>query len=143
MKITKSQLKQIIKEELEKIINEEDSDAQRDADLERYGTGYKPKARRSFGSSMTDAEREAAEKSRAERDPDREYIEMIKRIMRDMPGKHVTPTDDRNKGLIAQAEKEFEREKKRPPGGGLGGPGGKARYPTPEEIAAAHANQDK
>ena len=43
MKITKSQLKQIIKEELEIIINEEDSDARRDADLEKLGPGYKKK----------------------------------------------------------------------------------------------------
>ena len=139
MKITKSQLKQIIKEELEIIINEEDSDARRDADLEKLGPGYKPKARRSFGSSMTDAEREAAEKSRADKDPDREYIEMVKSIMSFSPNSRVMATDKRNKKLIKQAEEEFFGK----PGRGLGGPGGKARNPTPEEIAAAHANQDK
>jgi len=113
MKITKRQLKQIIKEELEEAYDRHDYGAVFDPEGEpEISSPYRKKPTRSYGSSMTDAEREAAEKRRAERDPDREYIEMIKSIMRSMPGAKVSlvPGDNRQNNLVAQAEEEFAME---------------------------------
>ena len=144
MKITKSQLKQIIKEELEEAYGRHDYGAVFDPEGEpEIASAYRKKPKRSYGSSMTDADREAAEKRQAERDPDREYIDMIKKIMSDM-GMRISaaPGDERQNRLLDQAIEELEMEQERPAGGGLGGPGGKARYPTPEEIEAARRYKD-
>ena len=145
MKITKSQLKQIIKEELYKlkeggyaghhlpgsVYDEEGepeiaSDYRDKPDPSRYGSGANPE------------EIEAWERRQAERDPDREYIEMIKKIMSDM-GMRISavPGDERQNRLLDQAIEELEMDQERPAGGGLGGPGGKARYPTRKEIEDA------
>ena len=112
MKITKSQLKQIIKEELEESYDRHDYGAVFDPEGEpEIASPYRKKPKRSYGGSMTDAEREEAEKRQAERDPDREYIDMIKKIMRDM-GMRISavPGDERQNRLLAQAIEELEME---------------------------------
>ena len=113
MKITKSKLKQIIKEELDEVYGRHDSGAVFDPEGEpEIASPYRKKPTRSYGSSITDAEREAAEKGQAERDPDREYIDMIKGIMRDM-GMRISavPGDERQNRLLDQAIEELEMEK--------------------------------
>ena len=112
MKITKRQLKQLIKEELEEAYGRHDYGAVFDPQGEpEIASPYRKKPARSYGSSITDAEREAAEKRQAERDPDREYIEMIKRIMKDT-GMRVSavPGDERQNRLLDQAIEELEME---------------------------------
>ena len=113
MKITKSKLKQIIKEELEEALNEGHRlpgsvyDPQGEPEI---ASPHRKKPQRSYGSGMSDADREAHEKRQAERDPDREYIDMVKGLMRRMPGTRVLATDEKNRELIATAEQEFEME---------------------------------
>ena len=46
------------------------------------------------------------------------------------------------KQIIKEEISKVLNEEERPPGSGFGD-SDKARRPTPEEIAAAHANQDK
>ena len=72
---------------------------------------YRKKPKRSYGSGMSDADREAYDMRQAERDPDREYIDMIKKIMKDM-GMRVSavPGDERQNRLLAQAIEELEME---------------------------------
>ena len=114
MKITKSKLKQIIKEELEEALNEGHRlpgsvyDPQGEPEI---ASPHRKKPQRSYGSGMSDADREAHEKRQAERDPDREYIDMIKKIMRDM-GMTISavPGDERQNRLLDQAIEELEME---------------------------------
>ena len=152
MKLTKSQLKQIIKEELGRDLNEGGyaghhlpGSAYDEEGETEIASRWRDKPDQSrYGSGANTEEVEAWERRQAERDPDREYIDMIKGIMRDM-GMRVSavPGDERQNRLLDQAIEELEMEQKRPAGGGLGGPGGKARYPTPEEIEAARRYEDK
>lgn len=58
MKITKSQLKQIIKEELESVLNEEPSDHRRDRNRERHGMRMTRPNRKSAESDMPELDRE-------------------------------------------------------------------------------------
>jgi len=131
-------------EELEESYGRHDYGAVFDSQGEpEIASPYRKKPKKSYGGGMSDVDRKAWEKRQAERDPDREYIEMIKRIMKDM-GMRISavPGDERQNRLLDQAIEELEMEQKRPAGGGLGGPGGKARYPTPEEIEAARRYKD-
>ena len=145
MKITKSQLKQIIKEELESALNEEDSDAETDARLVRSGAPYK-KSRYS-GSQPSQVDIEARKRWEEKNPKDRRDVDFYKRMLA-MPGMMMSSSNPWQQTLIDHAQEEIDAGETLPlpqklAGGGLGGPGGKARYPTPEEIAAAHANQDK
>ena len=113
MKITKTQLKQIIKEELEEAYGRHDYGAVFDPQGEpEIASPYRKKPKKSYGGGMSDVDREAWEKRQAERDPDREYIDMVKGIMRGMPGVRVTasPNNERQNRLLAQAEEEFAME---------------------------------
>ena len=75
MKITKSQLKQVIKEELEEAYGRHELGAIFDPQGEpEIASPYRKKPKRSYGSSMTDAEREAAEKRR---DPHRQSLRRV------------------------------------------------------------------
>ena len=142
MKITKSQLKQIIKEELDEAYGRHDYGAVFDPQGEpEIASPYRKKPKRSYGSGMSDADREAYDKRQAERDPDREYIEMIKKIMSDM-GMRISavPGDERQNRLLDQAIEELEMDQERPAGGGLGGRN--PRHPTPEEKEAARRYED-
>ena len=67
-----------------------------------------------YGSAATPEETAAYKKRQAERDPDREYVDMIKRIMRDLPGMRVTaiPGDERQNRLLDMAEREFASEQR-------------------------------
>ena len=58
MKITKSQLKQIIKEELEGALNEEPSDYRRDRNRERYGMRMTRPAPKPAESDFSELEKE-------------------------------------------------------------------------------------
>lgn len=112
MKLTKSQLEQIIKEELDEAYGRHDYGAVFDPEGEpEIASPYRKKPKRSYGSGMSDADREAAERRQAERDPDREYVDMIKGIMRDM-GMRVSavPGDERQNRLLDQAIEELEME---------------------------------
>jgi len=113
MKITKSQLKRIIKEELETALSE--GHRLPGSVYDPYGepeiaSPYRDKPERSYGSGASPEETEAWEKRQAEKDPDREYIDMVKGIMRKMAGARVMATDEENRKLIAMAEEEFEME---------------------------------
>ncbi len=148
MKITKSQLKQIIKEELHKLKEGgyaghhlPDSVYDREGEPE-IASPYRDKPDPSrYGSAATPEEIEAYDLRQAERDPDREYIDMIKKIMSDM-GMRISavPGDERQNRLLDQAIEELEMDQERPAGGGLGGRN--PRYPTPEEIEAARRYED-
>ena len=112
MKITKAQLKQIIKEELEEAYGRHELGAIFDQQGEpEIASPYRKKPQRSYGSGMSDADREAYDMRQAERDPDREYIDMIMKIMKDM-GMRVSavPGDERQNRLLAQAIEELEME---------------------------------
>ena len=145
MKTTKSQLKRIIKEELEAALSEGHRLPGSVYDPEgepEIASDYRDKPAPSrYGSGASPEETEAWEKRQAERDPDREYIEMIKRIMKDM-GMRVSavPGDERQNRLLDQAIEELEMDQERPAGGGLGGRN--PRHPTPEEKAAARRYED-
>jgi len=105
-------LEEIIRQELDEVYGRHDYGAVFDPEGEpEIASAYRKKPKRSYGSSMTDADREAAEKRQAERDPDREYIDMIKNIMRDM-GMRVSavPGDERQNRLLDQAIEELEME---------------------------------
>ena len=145
MKITKTKLKQIIKEELLESYGRHDPGTRIGPNDEVEGLSpYRDKPDPSrYGSGASPEETEAWEKRQAERDPDREYIDMIKKIMSDM-GMRISavPGDERQNRLLDQAIEELEMDQERPAGDGLGGPGGKARYPTPEEIEAARRYED-
>ena len=112
MKITKTQLKQIIKEELEEAYGRHDYGAVFDPEGEpEIASPYRKKPTRSYGSGMRDADREAYDMRQAERDPDREYIDMIKKIMKDMGMKvSAVPGDERQNRLLDQAIEELEME---------------------------------
>jgi hypothetical protein len=73
---------------------------------------FRDKPKKSYGSGLSDVDKKAWEKRQAERDPDREYINMVKGIMRGMPGARVTasPNNERQNRLLAQAEEEFAME---------------------------------
>ena len=118
MKIRRSQLKQIIAEELAKALSEGYGrpnlpgsvyDPQGEPEI---ASPFRDKPKKSYGSGLSDVDRKAWEKRQAERDPDREYINMVKGIMRGMPGARVTasPNNERQNRLLAQAEEEFAME---------------------------------
>jgi hypothetical protein len=114
MKITKSQLKQIIKEEFEAALSEGrrlPGSVYDPAGEPEIASDYRDKPKRSYGSGASPEEIEAYEKRQAERDPDREYIDMIKKIMRDM-GMTISavPGDERQNRLLNQAIEELEME---------------------------------
>tara|TARA_R110002020_G_scaffold362987_1_gene575299 strand:+ start:403 stop:747 length:345 start_codon:yes stop_codon:yes gene_type:complete len=112
MKITKRQLKQFIKEELEEAYGRHDPGTRIGPNDEVEGLSpYRdmPDPSR-FGSGASPEEIEAYDKRQAEKDPDREYIDMVKGIMRKMAGARVMATDEENRKLIAMAEEEFEME---------------------------------
>ena len=113
MKITKSQLKQIIKEELEEAHGRHELGAIFDPQGEpEIASDYRDKPDPSrYGSGASPEEIDAYDKRQAERDPDREYIEMLKRIMKDM-GMRVSavPGDERQNRLLDQAIEELEME---------------------------------
>jgi len=117
MKMRRSQLKQIIAEELEKALSEGYGrpnlpgsvyDPQGEPEI---ASPFRDKPKKSYGSGMSDADREAWEKRQAERDPDREYIDMIKGVMKGM-GMRVSavPGNERQNRLLAQAIEELEME---------------------------------
>jgi hypothetical protein len=113
MKITKSQLKQIIKEELEEAHGRHELGAIFDPQGEpEIASDYRDKPDPSrYGSGASPEEIEAYDKRQAERDadPDREYIDLIKKIMNDM-GMRISavPGDERQNRLLAQAIEELE-----------------------------------
>ena len=113
MKITKSQLKQIIKEELEEAHGRHELGAIFDPQGEQeIASDYRDKPDPSrYGSGASPEEIEAYDKRQAERDPDREYIDMIKKIMSDM-GMRISavPGDERQNRLLDQAIEELEME---------------------------------
>ena len=136
MKITKSQLKQIIKEELE--------DYRRDRNRERYGMRMTRPRRKPAESDESDLDKEIYVLQQLygqelERLNDHmamvgqdqgsfdENVERMKEILSTQPNRQVT----------LQALDYILSTLVRPAGGGLGGPGGKARHPTPEEIEDA------
>ena len=112
MKITKRQLKQLIKEELEEAYGRHDYGAVFDPEGEpEIASSYRKKPQKSYGSGASPEEIEAYDKRQAERDPDREYIDMIKKIMSDM-GMRISavPGDERQNRLLDQAIEELEME---------------------------------
>ena len=143
IRITKSQLKQIIREELEEAHGRHELGAIFDPQGEpEKASDYRDKPDPSrYGSGASPEEIEAYDKRQAERDPDREYIDMIKKIMSDM-GMRISavPGDERQNRLLDQAIEELEMDQERPAGGGLGGRN--PRHPTPEEKEAARRYED-
>ena len=143
MKLTKSQLKQIIKEELEEAYGRHDPGTRIGPNDEVEGLSpYRDKPDPSrYGSGASPEETEAWEKRQAEKDRDRDYIDMIKKIMSDM-GMRISavPGDERQNRLLDQAIEELEMDQERPAGGGLGGRN--PRHPTPEEKEAARRYED-
>ena len=136
MKITKSQLKQIIKEELE--------DYRRDRNREEYGMRMTRPRRKPAESDISDLDKEIyvlqqlygqeLEKLNdhmamvgEDQGSFEENVERMKEILSTLPNRETT----------IQALDYILSTLIRPAGGGLGGPGGKARRPTPEEIEAA------
>ena len=136
MKITKSQLKQIIKEELE--------DYRRDRNRERYGMRMTRPRRKPAESDESDLDKEIYVLQQLygqelERLNDHmamvgqdqgsfdENVERMKEILSTQPNRQVT----------LQALDYILSTLVRPAGGGLGGPGEGPRHPTPEEIEAA------
>ncbi len=113
IRITKSQLKQIIREELEEAHGRHELGAIFDPQGEpEIASDYRDKPDPSrYGSGASPEEIEAYDKRQAERDPDREYIDMIKKIMRDM-GMRISavPGDERQNRLLDQAIEELEME---------------------------------
>jgi hypothetical protein len=145
MKITKSQLKQIIKEELESALNEEASDEVKDRRLKGAGPRYKKRGYSGSQPSQVDIE---ARKRWEEKNPkDRRDVDFYKRMLA-MPGMMMSSSNPWQQTLIDHAQEEIDAGETLPlpqklAGGGLGGPGDGPRHPTPEEIAAGRANQDK
>ena len=148
MKITKSQLKQIIKEELEEALNEEEYDELEDTRLAKYGAGYKPKTSRSYGSGIS-----SADTPRPEQSPEERAISMYKGVLQ---GYMRDPNNERRLGrpptlddalnaiitnspeLIQRAADELRKPaKERPAGGGFG----RGRHPTRKEIEDAHRHR--
>ena len=143
MKITKSQLKQIIKEELESALNEDEYDELVDDRLVKYGAGYKPKTSRSYGSGISSADTPRPPQS-AEDKALGMYKGVLQGYLRDPNterrlGRPATLDDalraliSNNPELIQRAADELRQEmgQERPAGGGLGGPDPDgARYPT-------------
>ena len=134
MKITKSQLKQIIKEELE--------DYRKDHNRERYGMRMTRPRRKPTESDMSDLDKEifvlqdlyGKELERLndhmamvgqDQGSFEENVERMKEILSTQPNRQVT----------LQALDYILSTLVRPAGGGLGGRN--PRHPTPEEIEAA------
>ena len=153
MKITKTQLKQIIKEELEEALNEEEYDAATDARLVRSGPRHKKS--RSYGSGISSVDKPRPPQSAEERAISM-YKAVLQGYMRDPNterrlGRPVTLEDalgaiisnDEDFVAIAYEQLKQEMDQERPAGGGLGGPGEGPRHPTPEEIEAGRRYEDK
>ena len=136
MKITKSQLKQIIKEELE--------DYRRDRNREKYGMRMTRPRRKPAESDISDLDKEIyvlqqlygqeLEKLNdhmamvgEDQGSFEENVERMKEILSTLPNRETT----------IQALDYILSTLIRPAGGGLGGPGKGPRRPTPEEIEAA------
>tara|TARA_A100001391_G_scaffold201792_1_gene189687 strand:+ start:963 stop:1397 length:435 start_codon:yes stop_codon:yes gene_type:complete len=136
MKITKSQLKQIIKEELE--------DYRRDRNREEYGMRMTRPRRKPAESDISDLDKEIyvlqqlygqeLEKLNdhmamvgEDQGSFEENVERMKEILSTLPNRETT----------IQALDYILSTLIRPAGGGLGGPGKGPRHPTPEEIEAA------
>ena len=136
MKITKSQLKQIIKEELE--------DYRRDRNREEYGMRMTRPRRKPAESDISDLDKEIyvlqqlygqeLEKLNdhmamvgEDQGSFEENVERMKEILSTLPNRETT----------IQALDYILSTLIRPAGGGLGGPGKGLRHPTPEEIEAA------
>tara|TARA_Y100001970_G_C14023832_1_gene744944 strand:- start:52 stop:651 length:600 start_codon:yes stop_codon:yes gene_type:complete len=197
MKITKTKLKQIIKEEISDILSEAYYTTVGGEHTRTHLSDEEKQAR-----SQRDADRSARFRSDLERKQDWDHMDHVTAaVMKEMyalrliygqsledlegrdisglftgPNKNVTevayelaktsaPDSDEGaifdnvsredvKGQIAEtnpehwsyvldrAEQEGNTIRRRPAGGGLGGPGGKARYPTRKEIEAAHRYED-
>tara|TARA_B100000287_G_scaffold412227_1_gene442440 strand:- start:84 stop:566 length:483 start_codon:yes stop_codon:yes gene_type:complete len=144
MKITKTKLKQIIKEELESALNEEPSDYRRDRNRERYGSRMTRPNRKPAESDESDLDKEiyvlqqlyGQELERLndhmamvgqDQGSFEENVERMKEILSTQPNRQVT----------LQALDYILSTLVRPAGGGLGGPGEGPRHPTPEEIEDA------
>ncbi len=152
MKITKTQLKQIIKEELESTLSEVYNlpgsvyDSEGEPEI---ASPYRKKPKRSYGSGIS-----SVDKPRPPQSAEDKALGMYKGVLQGYLTDPNTerrlgrpPTvDDALKALIsnnpeliqrAADELRYEMGEERPAGGGLGGPGEGPRHPTPEEIEDA------
>jgi len=101
MKITKRQLKQIIKE----VLNEEDYDDATDARLVRSGAPYKK--RRYSGSQPSQVDIEARKEWEAKNPKNRRDVDFYKRML-DMPGMMMSSSNPWQQTLIDHAQKEID-----------------------------------
>lgn len=105
MKITKSQLKQIIKEELREALNEEEYDSATDARLVRSGPRYKK--RRYSGSQPSQVDIEARKRWEEKNPKDRRDVDYYKRMLA-MPGMMMSSSNPWQQTLINHAKKEIK-----------------------------------
>tara|TARA_Y100000593_G_C4119602_1_gene242010 strand:- start:38 stop:409 length:372 start_codon:yes stop_codon:yes gene_type:complete len=108
MKITKSQLKQIIKEELEEAYGRHDYGAVFDPEGEpEISSPYRKKPKRYYGSQPSQADIEARKRWEEKNPKDRRDVDFYKRMLA-MPGMMMSSSNPWQQTLIDHAQKEID-----------------------------------